>query len=120
MARRPHGLTSARPDFANLLASSQKLGRTSIDPDELFDGTGAAAAAGFTGLPATTDIGHIQLKATDTELVLTEQFYCDVLDFLLRRPRSRRLLPAGRYERDAEALTVTDPSGNPLVFTPEN
>lgn len=113
MARRPYGLTSARPDFANLLASSQKLGRTSIDPDELFDGTGAAAAAGFTGLPATTDIGHVQLKATDTELVLTEQFYCDVLGVAVYS----RL---GRYERDAAALTVTDPSGNPLVFTPEN
>jgi catechol 2,3-dioxygenase len=35
----------------------------------------------FTGLPAGTGMGHVQLKVTDAELKATEPFYTDLLGF---------------------------------------
>ncbi|MEU8639533.1 hypothetical protein AB0C38_45700 [Amycolatopsis sp. NPDC048633] len=62
----------------------------------------------FDGLPAGTELGHVQLKVTDPDLTATEPFYCDLLGFDVEG-----------YPHDlaADALHIRDPSGNLLRFT---
>ncbi|MEV7099813.1 VOC family protein [Amycolatopsis sp. NPDC051045] len=52
------------------------------DPMEMADFTDEPGAdEPFTGLPAGTEMGHVQLKVTDAELEATEPFYTDLLGF---------------------------------------
>jgi catechol-2,3-dioxygenase len=52
------------------------------DPMKLEDFTNEPGAdEPFTGLPAGTEMGHVQLKVTDAELKATEPFYTDLLGF---------------------------------------
>lgn len=48
-----------------------------MEMHDLMDEPGADAP--FTGLPAATTMGHVQLKVTDQDLADTEAFYRDVL-----------------------------------------
>ncbi len=50
-----------------------------LSPQRLADEPGADLP--FEGLPATTEMGHVQLKVTDPGLTSTEPFYCDLLGF---------------------------------------
>jgi catechol 2,3-dioxygenase len=60
----------------------------------------------FTGLPAGTRMGHVQLKVTDVELTATEPFYTDLLGFDVQ----------GRLGTTFLAVGVTDHHAL-LVFT---
>ncbi|MBE8522519.1 VOC family protein [Amycolatopsis sp. H6(2020)] len=52
------------------------------DPMEMADFSDEPGAdEPFTGLPAGTEMGHVQLKVTDAELEGTEPFYTDLLGF---------------------------------------
>lgn len=52
------------------------------DPLEMRDFSGEPGwDLPFDGLPAGTELGHVQLKVTDPELAATEPFYCDLLGF---------------------------------------
>ena len=86
--------------------------RTAIDPDALLERAGAGAAVGFTGLPATPAIGHVQLQATDRGLVDTERFYCDVLGFAVRSRLGRGFLGVG-IAPHRSLLVFTDRFGGP-------
>ena len=61
----------------------------------------------FTGLPAGTVMGHVQLKVTDAELKLTEPFYTDVLGFDVKGRLGNRFLAFGLTEHRA-LLVVTN------------
>jgi len=59
-------------------------GRPAVVADPLRLGDFAAepgADEPFTGLPAGTEMGHVQLKVTDAGLKATEPFYVDLLGF---------------------------------------
>jgi len=49
---------------------------TPIETTDLLDEPGASFPG---GLPAGTEMGHVQLKVTDVALAATTQFYCDLL-----------------------------------------
>lgn len=61
----------------------------------------------FTGLPAGTEMGHVQLKVTDPELTLTEPFYADLLGFEVKGRLGARFLAFGLTEHRA-LLVVTN------------
>ncbi len=69
----------------------------------------------FTALPATTVIGHVQLKATDAGLGATEPFYRDVLALEVVGRAGRTFVAFGAAGR--AAVVVTDRFG-PAVHEP--
>lgn len=75
------------------------------DPMRLEDFTvEAGAAEPFTGLPAGTEMGHVQLKVTDAELKATEPFYTDLLGFEVQGRLGNMFLAIG--VTDHRALLV--------------
>ncbi|GLY43180.1 hypothetical protein Amsp01_092030 [Amycolatopsis sp. NBRC 101858] len=55
----------------------------------------------FDGLPAGTELGHVQLKVTDPELAATEPFYCDLLGFAVEGRLGTMFLAVGVVEHRA-------------------
>ncbi|WNV85626.1 VOC family protein [Umezawaea sp. Da 62-37] len=55
----------------------------------------------FTGLPAGTEMGHVQLKVTDAELKATEPFYTDLLGFDVQARLGTMFLAVGVTEHRA-------------------
>ena len=55
----------------------------------------------FDGLPAGTELGHVQLKVTDPELAATEPFYCDLLGFEVEGRLGTMFLAVGVAEHRA-------------------
>jgi catechol 2,3-dioxygenase len=75
------------------------------DPMKLEDFTNAPGAdEPFTGLPAGTEMGHVQLKVTDAELKATEPFYTDLLGFEVQGRLGNMFLAIG--VTDHRALLV--------------
>lgn len=64
----------------------------------------AGADEPFTGLPAGTEMGHVQLKVTDAELKATEPFYTDLLGFEVQGRLGNMFLAIG--VTDHQALLV--------------
>jgi catechol 2,3-dioxygenase len=73
-----------------------------LDPRHFSDEPGADLP--FDGLPAETEMGHVQLKVTDAELAATEPFYCDLLGFDVEGRLGNRFLAVG--VTDHRALLV--------------
>lgn len=61
----------------------------------------------FDGLPAETEMGHVQLKVTDAELVATEPFYCDLLGLDVEGRLGNMFLAVGVTDHRA-LLVVTN------------
>jgi catechol 2,3-dioxygenase len=78
--------------------------------EELLFGE-AGADQPYTGLPAGTTMGHVQLKVTDADLTATQHFYCDVLGFRLVVALGGRLLGVGAGDDDRAQLVFTNRSG---------
>jgi catechol 2,3-dioxygenase len=74
--------------------------------EELLFGE-AGADQPYTGLPAGTVMGHVQLKVTDAELASTRHFYCDVLGFRLVVTLGGRLLGVGAGDDDRAQFVFT-------------
>jgi catechol 2,3-dioxygenase len=58
----------------------------------------------FDGLPAETEMGHVQLRVTDSALAATEPFYCDLLGFEVEGRLGNMFLAVG--VADHRALLV--------------
>jgi catechol 2,3-dioxygenase len=71
----------------------------------------AGADQPYTGLPAGTAMGHVQLKVTDAGLTATQRFYCDVLGFRLVVALGERLLGVGAGDDDRAQLVFTNRFG---------
>lgn len=55
----------------------------------------------FNGLPAETEMGHVQLKVADSDLTATEAFYCDLLGFDVEGRLGTMFLAVGVTDEDA-------------------
>ena len=72
------------------------------DPLEMRDFSGEPGwDLPFDGLPAGTELGHVQLKVTDPELTATEPFYCDLLGFEVEGRLGTMFLAVGVAEHRA-------------------
>lgn len=79
-----------------------------LDPLTLDDFTNSPGAdEPFTGLPAGTEMGHVQLKVTDAELRTTEPFYTDLLGFEVQGRLGNMFLAIGVTDHHA-LLVVTN------------
>jgi catechol 2,3-dioxygenase len=92
-----------------------------LDPMKLEDFTNEPGAdEPFTGLPAGTEMGHVQLKVTDAELKATEPFYTGLLGFEVQGRLGNMFLAIGVTDHRA-LLVLTNrfsPDGGEPV--PEN
>jgi catechol 2,3-dioxygenase len=76
-----------------------------LDPLKLADFAAEPGAdEPFEGLPAGTEMGHVQLKVTDAELKATEPFYTDLLGFEVQGRLGNMFLAIG--VTDHRALLV--------------
>ena len=72
------------------------------DPLDLRHFSGEPGVASpFDGLPAETEMGHVQLKVTDRELASTEPFYCDLLGFAVEGRLGTMFLAVGVTDHHA-------------------
>ncbi|MER5434310.1 hypothetical protein [Streptomyces sp. NPDC002588] len=85
----------------------------------LQDFTGETGAdAPFAGLPAGTEMSHVQLKVTDAELQDSEPFYTDLLGFDVQGRLGQMFLAVGVHQHRALLVVTnrfsTGPAGPPL------
>jgi len=74
----------------------------------------------FEGLPAGTEMGHVQLKVTDAELRTTEPFYTDLLGFEVQGRLGNMFLAVGVTDHRALLVLTNRFSADGGVDVPED